>query len=111
MTRRETLVAFLRGTDGFSGSQLSAAMAVPGTTEFLARAQDRGISNADLADALVQFKANGGSGLQNAINSITSEWDAADAPVQAESTDGRTEAIQAALSAFEAGVAALKAAL
>lgn len=109
MTRRETFVAFLRGTDGFSGSQLSAAMAVPGATEFLASAQDRGISNADLADALVSFKANGGSGLQNAITSITSEWAAADAPV--EETSGQNEAIVAAISAFEAGLAALKNAL
>lgn len=110
MTRRGTLVAFLRGTNGFSGSELKAAMAVTGVTEFLSAAQSRGISNEALADALVQFKTNGGSGLQNAVNDITAQWAEADAPV-AEQSDGRTEAITAALSAFEAGVAALKAAL
>lgn len=110
MTRRQTLVAFLRGENGFDGALLKAAFAVPGVTDFLATAQSRGISNSDLADALVAFKSNGGTGLQNAVQSITAAWAAQDSPQVAE-TDGRSEAIQAALSAFEAGVAALKAAL
>lgn len=74
MTRRETMVAYLRGENGFSSKQLAAAFAVPGVTEFLTEAQTRGISNADLATELVNFKLNGGVGLQNAIESITATW-------------------------------------
>jgi hypothetical protein len=76
VTRRETLVKFLQGDNGFSASQLEAAFAVPGTTAFLTEAQSRGITNAELADRLVAFKKGGGCGLQNAIESITQEWNA-----------------------------------
>ena len=74
MTRRETLVKYLQGSNSFTAEMLKAAFAVPGTTEFLTEAQNRGISNTELADRLVAFKKGGGCGLQNAIESITSEW-------------------------------------
>lgn len=75
-TRRATMVAYLREADGFTSGQLSAALAVPGVSEFLTRAQKEGVSNEEVADRLVAFKEGGGSGLQNAIKSITAEFDA-----------------------------------
>lgn len=85
MTRREILVSFLRGENGFSAADLDSALNVDGTQEttaFLTAAQEAGISNPDLADRLVTFKANGGSGLRTAIAVITPEFSSTGAPVE-----------------------------
>lgn len=74
-TRRETLVTILNGGTP-SLERVNATFAVPGTQEFLNLAQSRGLSNSDVVDRLVAFKAAGGSGLANAIASITAEFNA-----------------------------------
>lgn len=73
-TRRETMVKYLRGNNGFTPSELSAAFAVTGVSAFLTEAQNQGIDNESLADRLVAFKAAGGAGLANAIQSISKEF-------------------------------------
>lgn len=73
-TRRQTLVAVLRGTNGYSLSELNAMYAVPGVQDFLVEAESRGISHKALADALVAFKKNGGSGLQTSLGVIRKGW-------------------------------------
>jgi len=74
MTRRETLVAVLRGTNNYSLSQLNAMNKVSGVQNFLEQADAVGITHKELADRLVAFKKGGGSGLANAIYAITPEF-------------------------------------
>src|SRR3990170_6750021 len=81
MTRRETLVAVLRGTNNYSLKLLNATYAVKGVKAFLNDAESRGISNIELADRLVAFKTGGGSGLANAIVALTNEFNAPTAAV------------------------------
>lgn len=93
MTRRETMVRYLREENGFSSEQLKAAFAVPGVTDLLARVQSEGISNSELADRFVAFKEAGNSGLQNAVAAVNAELDGPE-------DDGIDDAFDAVISAL-----------
>jgi hypothetical protein len=95
MTRRETLVAVLRGTNSYSLSELNAMNAIVG--DFLTVAEDKGVTHTALADRLVAFKQNGGSGLANAIREITEEFEAPPVPSAEQRLDSLVAAIRAAL--------------
>lgn len=103
MTRRETIVAVLRGTNGYSIGELNAAYAVPGVQAFLTAAEQRGITNGDLAEQLEAFKASGRSGLQNAITAITAENFGA--------TSAKSDACVAAVESAKAALKQAQAAL
>lgn len=98
MTRRETLVAFLRSQNGYSVAELKAALAIPGVPEFLVRVQASGITNEDLAARLAVFKLGGGAGLANAVASITAELNGAG--VTSDECNETLEDIQADLEAL-----------
>ena len=93
-TRRETLVTVLNGGTP-TVSALHAMNAVPGVQDFLALAEARGLSSADVVDRLVAFKAAGGSGLQDAIGLISAQL-VGDETIDADCQD-RLDAIRSAL--------------
>lgn len=97
-TRRETLVSVLQGTNGYSLSELNAMNAISTVSGFLSRVEAEGISHTALAERLVAFKHDGGSGLSNAIKAITCELDN---PVN------NADAVKSAVSAIQAGLTAL----
>lgn len=101
-TRRETLVAVLRGTNNYSLGELNAMNAIVGT--FLTDAEDRGISNTELADRLVAFKTGGGTGLSNAIVKLTKEFSA---PSAQDACKAAVEQAKAALSQAQAALEAV----
>lgn len=101
-TRRETLVAVLRGTNGYSLSELNAMNAIVG--DFLPEAESRGLSHTALADRLVAFKTDGGNGLANAIDAIRISFtDVAPAT----SCEDAVAAAKVALSAAQAALDAV----
>ncbi len=102
MTRRQTLVAVLEGTNGYSLAQLNAMYAVKGVDTFLGFVESRGISHTELATRLRDFKANGGSGLANAITQLTNELNAPTAP-----TDPCADMREAVLAAANALIKAV----
>ena len=104
LTRRQTLVLVLQGGNGYTPAQLKDTFDVPGVQEFLADAAARGISSASLADRLVAFKKGGGSGLANAIASISAEFNSTVATGNCEDT---LAAIKAQVNALAAQVNAL----
>lgn len=101
-TRRQTLVAVLKGTNGYSIGELNAMNAVPGVQEFLRDAEARGISHTGLAGALVNFKRRGGSGLANAMRAIGESWVQADAPPVDPCADQKAALAQAETALQEA---------
>ena len=102
-TRRQTLVAVLQGTNGYTLAELNAMNKVKGVNAFLQDAEARGISHTALADRLVAFKTNGGSGLADAIVSITGDFTAPEA------TDSCKAAVEQAKVALAQAIAALDA--
>jgi len=105
MTRRVTLVRYLRGENGFDEVQLKAAFAISTTAGFLTQAQTLGISNGDLADRLVAFKTAGGSGLANAIELITAEFNASNEPECNEQLQGILDQLDALRAQVAAALA------
>lgn len=80
--------------------------AVKGVSEFLIRAASLGITNTQLADRLVAFKTNGGSGIASAVAAITKEWDTPAPAVTTAKDDCKdtvVKVLQAAIDTLNAG--------
>ena len=104
-TRRETLVAVLQGTNNYSISELNAMNDIVG--DFLTQAENAGESHKSLADKLVAFKMNGGSGLANAIAAITGSG--FDGFGSSDANAEFSEVLQQAKTALEEAIRALDA--